>query len=276
MTGSLTHSTSDGNARRLDGRVAIVTGASRGIGLAIAQRLAAEGARVCITARKAEALREAASSFPDGSVLAVAGKADDPAHRSEVFSRVLEEWGPVDILVNNAGTNPAYGPLAELDLDAARKIMEVNVLATLAWTQQALAHGLDPDRLPEGTAPSRRNRIGCVINMSSVTGDVPSAGIGMYSVSKAAVSHLTRALAAELGPRVRVNAVSPAVVKTRFSRALYEGKEDQAVQVYPMRRLGTPADVAGAVAYLVSDDAAWVTGHVLTVDGGLLAAGGTA
>lgn len=262
--------------RRLDQRVAIVTGASRGIGLAIAQRLAAEGARVCMTARKPEPLREAAASFPAGSVLTVAGKADDPEHRAEVFRRVTEEWGPVDILVNNAGINPAYGPLSELPLDTARKIMEVNVLGTLAWTQEALANGLDADRLRSGTSPARGNLAGCVVNVSSVTGDVPSEGIGMYGVSKAAVSHLTRTLAAELGPRVRVNAVAPAVIKTRFSRVLYEGKEEQTAQQYPMRRLGTPEDVAGAVAYLVSDDASWITGHVLTVDGGLLAAGGTA
>lgn len=248
---------------KLSGRVAIVTGASRGIGLAIAERLAADGARVCITARKPEPLAEAAASFPEGSVLTVAGRADDPEHRAEVFSRIQAEWGRLDILVNNAGINPAYGPLAELDLDAARKIMEVNVLGTLAWTQDALSHGLDK----EG---------GCVVNITSVTGDVPSAGIGMYGVSKAAVSHLTRTLAAELGPRVRVNAVSPAVVKTRFSRALYEGKEEETTAQYPMKRLGAPEDVAGAVAYLVSDDAAWVTGQILTVDGGLLVAGGSA
>lgn len=244
---------------RLAGRVAIVTGASRGIGLAIAERLVAEGARVCVTARKPEPLEEAAASFPEGSVLAVAGRADDPAHRSEVFSRVLAAWGRLDVLVNNAGINPAYGPLTDLDLDVARKIMEVNVLGTLAWTQEAVSHG-----------------VGCVVNVTSVTGDVPSEGIGMYGISKAAVSHLTRTLAAELGPDVRVNAVSPAVIKTRFSRALYEGKEAETVARYPMKRLGAPEDVAGAVAYLVSDDAAWVTGQVLTLDGGLLVTGGTA
>ncbi|MGI5270411.1 SDR family oxidoreductase [Nonomuraea sp. CA-218870] len=248
---------------RLAGRVAIVTGASRGIGLAIARRLVAEGARVCVTARRPEPLEEAAASFPEGSVLSVAGRADDPAHRSEVFSRVLAAWGRLDVLVNNAGINPAYGPLADLDLAVARKTMEVNVLGALAWTQEAVVHGL-------GQAG------GCVVNVSSVTGEVPSQGIGMYGVSKAAVSHLTRTLAAELGPRVRVNAVSPAVIRTRFSRALYEGKETETGRHYPMKRLGTPEDVAGAVAYLVSDDAAWVTGQVLTIDGGLLVAGGSA
>ncbi|WP_406729107.1 SDR family oxidoreductase [Streptomyces sp. GD-15H] len=264
------HPTDQNNATqaagRLAGRTAVVTGASRGIGLAIAERLVAEGARVCITARKPEPLLEAARTLPDGSVLAVAGKADDPEHRAEVLDTVALEFGRLDILVNNAGINPAYGPVTEIGLDVARKVLEVNVLATLGWVQATLAH------------PQLRfaERHGTVVNLSSVTGDTPAPGIGLYSVSKAAVSHLTRALAAELGPDVRVNAVAPAVVKTRFAQALYENREDEVAAAYPMRRLGAPADVASAVAYLVSDDASWVTGHVLTVDGGLAVAGGTA
>lgn len=251
--------------RRLDGRVAVVTGASRGIGLAIAQRLAAEGAKVCITARKPDPLAEAAATMPGGNVIAVAGKADDPEHQRAVLDRVGEEFGHLDILVNNAGINPVYGPLVDLDLAAARKILEVNLLATLAWVQAAMRR--TDLRFAEG---------GSVVNLSSVSADTPSPGLGMYGVSKAAVAHLTRTLAAELGPAVRVNAVSPAVVKTRFARALYEGKEAETAAQYPMRRLGAPEDVAAAVAYLVSDEASWVTGHVLTLDGGLQAAGGTA
>lgn len=253
------------SSTRPGGEVAIVTGASRGIGLAIAQRLAAEGTRVCITARNQGPLHEVAATFPEGSVLAVAGKADDPAHRQEVFDRVAERFGRLDILVNNAGINPAYGPMVDLDLDAARKILDVNVLGTLAWIQEAVR------RTDTGFADGGR-----VVNVSSVTGDTPSPGIGMYGVSKAAVSHLTRTLAAELGPQVRVNAVAPAVVKTQFARALYEGKEGETAAGYPMKRLGIPEDVAAAVSYLVSADSGWVTGVVLTVDGGLATAGGTA
>ncbi|MFE5730486.1 SDR family oxidoreductase [Streptomyces sp. NPDC056528] len=256
----------DTGRSRLSGRTAIVTGASRGIGLAIAERLVSEGARVCLTARKAGPLEEAASALPQGSVITVAGKADDPEHRREVFDTVAREFGTLDILVNNAGINPAYGPLVELDLDAARKVLEVNVLATLAWVQDAVAH--EKLRFSEGR--------GTVVNLSSVTGETPSPGIGLYGVSKAAVSHLTRTLAAELGPEVRVNAVAPAVVKTRFAEALYEGKEAEVAMGYPMRRLGVPSDVASAVAFLASDDSSWVTGQVLTVDGGLMVAGGTA
>ncbi|MGW1298030.1 SDR family oxidoreductase [Streptomyces sp. NPDC002533] len=251
---------------RFSGRAAVVTGASRGIGLAVAQRLAAEGARVCITARKAGPLKDAAAAFPRGSVITVAGKADDAAHRHEVLDAVAREFGGLDVLVNNAGINPAYGPVVGLDLDVARKVLEVNVLATLAWVQDSVAH------------PKLRftERHGSVVNLSSVTGDTPAPGIGLYGVSKAAVSHLTRTLAVELGPEIRVNAVAPAVVKTRFAEALYEGKEDEVAADYPVRRLGVPADIASAVAYLASADASWVTGHILTVDGGLTVAGGTA
>ncbi|MFH9295000.1 SDR family oxidoreductase [Streptomyces sp. NPDC017520] len=251
---------------RFSGRVAVVTGASRGIGLAVAERLVAEGARVCITARKAGPLEEAAAALPPGSVVTVAGGADDPEHRREVFDTVAREFGGLDVLVNNAGINPAYGPVVGLDLDVARKVLEVNVLATLAWVQEAVAHpGL---RFTE--------RHGTVVNLSSVTGDTPASGIGLYGVSKAAVSHLTRTLAVELGPEVRVNAVAPAVVKTRFAEALYAGKETEVAADYPLRRLGVPSDIASAVAYLASEDSSWVTGHVLTVDGGLTVAGGTA
>ena len=252
--------------RGLSGKTAIITGASRGIGLAIAQDLVAHGARVCITARRPEPLEEAAAGFPKGSVIAVAGRSDDPEHRREVLDTVADTFGGLDILVNNAGINPVYGPLAELDLDAARKVFEVNVLGTLAWVQDAVHHsGLD-----------FRGRGGTVVNLSSVTGDTPSPGIGLYGISKAAVSHLTRTLAVELGPEIRVNAVSPALVKTKFAQALYEGKEDEVTRDYPLGRLGRPEDIASAVTYLSSSDSAWVTGQVLTLDGGLLAAGGRA
>ncbi|WP_203581614.1 SDR family oxidoreductase [Microbacterium hibisci] len=249
----------------LHGRTAIVTGASRGIGLAIAARLAAEGARVCLTARHADELDEAVASLPEGSAIGVAGAADDAEHRNAVLDRVVSEFGGLDILVNNAGINPVYGPVAELDLGAARKILEVNVVSTLAWTQEALRRGLG-----EG------GHGGSVVNLSSVTGAIPSPGIGWYGVTKAAVAHLTTTLAVELAPRVRVNAVAPAVVKTRFARALYEGREEEVAGGYPMGRLGVPDDVAGAVAFLVGDDASWITGQVLTLDGGLLGAGGAA
>lgn len=256
----------EGMPGRLSGRVAIVTGASRGIGLAIARRLVADGARVCITARMPEALAEALAAFPAGTAIAVAGNAEDPAHQASTLDRVATEFGRADILANVAGMNPVLGPLLELETKAARKILEVNVLAALGWVQALWRHpGL-------GFA----DRGGCIVNLSSVTGRTPSPGIGFYGVSKAAVAHLTTTLAAELGPSVRVNAVAPAVITTEFSRALYEGREEEVSATYPLRRLGVPDDVAGAVAFLVSDDAAWITGQTITIDGGLLAAGGRA
>jgi NAD(P)-dependent dehydrogenase (short-subunit alcohol dehydrogenase family) len=248
---------------RLTGKVAIITGASRGIGLGIAERLVAEGARVCLTARGEEGLASAVATLGGPEVaMAVAGKSDDPDHRAEAVRRVTEAFGPVDILVNNTGINPAFGPLISLDLGAARKILDVNVVGALGWVQEVCAAGMI-------------DRGGAIVSITSIAGIVPPPGISFYGVSKAALAHLTACLAVELGPIVRVNAVAPAVVKTRFATPLYEGREEEVAAAYPLRRLGEPADVAGAVAYLVSDDASWVTGQTLVVDGGVtLARGG--
>ena len=250
---------------RLEGKTAIVTGASRGIGLGIAHRFVDEGARVCITARKLKPLLEAAAEFPPGTVIAVAGKADDPNHHREVLEAVRANFDHLDILVNNAGINPVYGPLIDLELEVARKIIEVNVLATLAWVQGAVHF--------DGLGFAAH---GVVVNLSSVTAQVPAPGINWYGVSKAALEQLTRALAVELGPNIRVNAIAPAVVKTQFAKSLYEGKEAEVSSQYPLARLGTPEDIAAVAAFLASPDAQWITGQVINVDGGLLIAGGTA
>ena len=249
-------------AGRFEGKTAIVTGASRGIGLAIAQRLVDDGARVVITARKAEALEQAVAGLggPERAVF-VAGHADDADHQSETVATAIDTFGSLDLLVNNTGINPAYGPLMGLDLDAARKMIEVNCLAPIAWTQAAHRAWMGEHG-------------GAVVNVASVGGLRPAPGIAMYGGTKAMLIHLTEELAVELGPSIRVNAVAPAVVKTRFATALYEGREEEVAAAYPLKRLGVPDDVGSVVAFLLSEDAAWMTGQTLVIDGGLLLAGG--
>ncbi len=241
-------------------KVAIVTGASRGIGLAIAQRLVAEGARVLITARKPEALAAAVEALggPEHA-LAIAGRADDDAHQDEVVEAARATFGRLDFLVNNAGINPAYGPMLETDIAAARKVMEVNVLGAFSWTQKAVRAGLGTPEAPGGA----------IVNVASIAGLGATGVLGWYAVSKAALIHLTTELGYQLGPEVRVNAVAPAVVKTQFAQALYEGHEEEVAAAYPLRRLGVPEDIAGAVSFLLSSDSAWVTGQTLVVDGGV-------
>jgi 3-oxoacyl-[acyl-carrier protein] reductase len=239
-----------------DAPTAIVTGASRGIGLAVARALVDDGHRVCVTGRTETDLVEAVDLLGGAEHASyVAGRVDDAAHRDETVAATLQRWGSIDVLVNNAAVNPAYGPIIGIDLPAARKTLEVNVLGTLAWTQAVYTgwmaeHG------------------GSVVNLASAAGLHAAEGIGMYGASKAAVIALTRQLGHELGPRVRVNAVAPAVVKTRFAKALYDGRESEVAGPYPLERLGVPEDVAGAVAYLAAPAGRMVTGTVLLVDGG--------
>jgi len=239
--------------RRFDGKLALITAASRGIGYAIAERLVAEGARVVITARHEEPLREAAERLGVAAEW-VAGRADDADHRTAVFARI-RELGGLDLLVNNVGINPVYGPALEIDTAAARKILEVNVIGALDWTRDAVSSGL-------------RERGGAIVNIASIAGIGTSPGIAFYGISKAAVISLTTQLAYELAPGIRVNAVAPSIIKTDFAKALYEGRESDVAAQFPLRRLGTPEDVAGPVAFLLSDDAAWITGRTIVIDGG--------
>lgn len=245
--------------RRHEGAVAIVTGASRGIGLGIAERLVAEGARVVITARRAEALAEAVEHLGGpANAIGVAGNAADEAHQDEVVAAARDTFGGLHLLVNNTGINPSYGPMLEGDTDLARKVLDVNVVAAFSWIKKVVAAGIGDAEHPAA-----------VVNIASVAGLGASGVIGWYGVSKAALIHLTTELGHQLGPQVRVNAVAPAVVKTKFAEALYEGREEKVADAYPMKRLGTPEDIAGAVSFLLSADSSWITGQTMTIDGGV-------
>ncbi|MGW2899004.1 SDR family oxidoreductase [Streptomyces sp. NPDC001212] len=240
----------------LSSKVALVTGASRGIGYGIAEALVARGDRVCITGRNEEALKEAVEKLGSDRVVAVAGKAHDEAHRAEAVERVMEAFGRVDFLVNNAGTNPVFGPIADLDLNVARKVFETNVVSALGFAQRTW-HAWQKDNG------------GAIVNIASVAGLSASPFVGAYGVSKAAMINLTQQLAHEFAPRVRVNAIAPAVVKTKFAKALYEGREEEAAASYPLGRLGVPSDIGGAAEFLTSAQSDWVTGQTLVVDGGI-------
>ncbi|MFF7533452.1 SDR family oxidoreductase [Streptomyces bobili] len=247
----------------LSGKVALITGGSRGIGYGVAEALVARGDRVCITGRGEDALKEAVEKLGADRAIAVAGKAADEAHQATAVERTMEAFGRVDYLVNNAGTNPVFGPIAALDLNVARKVFETNVISALGFAQRTW-HAWQKDNG------------GAIVNIASVAGLAPSPFIGAYGVSKAAMINLTQQLAHEFAPGVRVNAIAPAVVKTKFAQALYEGREAEAAAAYPLARLGVPSDIGGAAAFLTSEQSDWVTGQTLVVDGGMFLNAGVA
>ncbi|UGY94823.1 SDR family oxidoreductase [Streptomyces gobiensis] len=238
------------------GRVALITGGSRGIGYGIAETLIARGDRVCITGRNEDSLKEAVDKLGADRAMGVAGKAHDEAHQATAVEGTMEAYGRVDYLINNAGTNPVFGPIAELDLAVARKVFDTNVISALGFAQRTWAAW-------------QKEHGGAIVNIASVAGLSASPFVGAYGISKAAMVNLTQQLAHEMSPGVRVNAIAPAVVKTKFAVALYEGREEEVVRSYPMGRLGTPEDIGGAAAFLTSDQSGWITGQTLVVDGGL-------
>jgi NAD(P)-dependent dehydrogenase (short-subunit alcohol dehydrogenase family) len=244
---------------RVDGKVALVTGASRGIGEAIVRELLGAGAEgVVITGRKADTLEPLAAELGD-RVVPVVGNVTDEAHATEAVARAVETFGSCDLLVNNAGTNPAAGLITDVDLAAVDKTWDVNLRAPLVWARAAW----------QG---SMKERGGAIVSIGSVGGLQPSPAIGAYNVSKAAVHHLTRQLAHELAPSVRVNAVAAAIVKTKLSEMLWSWDEEAVANAHPLQRLGSPEDVARAVVFLLSDASSWITGVILPVDGGVTGA----
>ena len=248
---------------RVDDKVALVTGASRGIGEAIAAELLSSGARgVVITSRKPDNIEAAAERLgePD-RVLAVVAKADEPEHAADAVARAVGHFGVCDILVNNAGTSPAVGSLATVDLGAVQKTWAVNQFGPLLYAREAWNQWMEA-------------RGGAIVNIASIAGLEPSAWLGAYNVSKAGVIHLTRQLAHEMAPTVRVNAVAPAVVRTQLAEALWKDREAEAAAAHPLARIGEPSDIANAVVFLASDAASWITGVTLPVDGGATGASG--
>ncbi|WP_067465947.1 SDR family oxidoreductase [Nocardia amamiensis] len=247
------------------GKSALVTGASRGIGKAVAAELLGRGANVLITARKKDPLDEAADELRElghqGQVVALAGNSGVAEDRAAAVERAVTEFGSLDVLINNTGINPVFGSLMDADLDAVRKIFDVNVVAALGYIQEAYRAWM-------------RDHGGAVVNVASVAGIRSTGVIAAYGASKAALIRLTDELAWQLGPKIRVNAVAPGVIKTKFADALYSADEERAASVYPMKRLGSPEDVARLIGFLVSDEAAWITGETVRVDGGLLSTGG--
>ena len=239
---------------RLDGRVALVTGASRGIGRAIAATFAAAGAQVMICSRKEDALRDAAESM-DGDVAIVAANVGDVAAGEACVAATLQRFGRLDILVNNAAANPYYGPMLEIDPARFDKIMQVNLRGPLLWAQAAWNGAM-------------RESPGVILNISSGGSAYPSAGLGVYDMAKAALNHLTRQLAGEIAP-TRVVGIAPGLIKTDFSQVLVDTMGDQLAAKLPARRLGEPDDVAALALYLVSDHSSYITGETYFVDGGL-------
>ena len=244
----------------LSGRVALVTGASRGIGSAIAETLAEHGANVVLSSRKqadldAEAGRINARYAEKATPIAAhAGRQED---LERLVQDVMSRFSRIDILVNNAGTNPYFGPVLGAELSAWDKTFEVNlrgyfILTKLVYEAWMEAHG------------------GAIVNISSIGGLRPGIGLGVYNITKAGVIMLTRQLAREIGGKVRVNAVAPGLVKTRFAEALWGNQEilDRVLAQNPMGRIGVPDEIAAAVLFLASDAASYVNGEVLVVDGG--------
>jgi NAD(P)-dependent dehydrogenase (short-subunit alcohol dehydrogenase family) len=247
----------------LDGRVALVTGGSRGIGRAASLALADAGAKVAVSSRKEAACQAVVAEIEErgGEALSAPGNAGSAEDAERVVGAVMERWGRLDVLVNNAVTNPEFGPLLSHSQRALDKVFEVNVKGPLTFIRLAVDAWMGANG-------------GSVINMASIAGLTPDPGMGAYAATKAALISMTRVLARELGPqRVRVNAVAPGVVRTDFARMLVETPEiyEEILRKSAVGRVAEPDEIAGPILWLASDAASYVTGSVILVDGGHLA-----
>jgi NAD(P)-dependent dehydrogenase (short-subunit alcohol dehydrogenase family) len=240
-------------------RTVLVTGASRGIGKATAVAFAAQGCDVVLTSRNQEALDEVAkeilAAHPGVGVLAHAAHAAEPEQAGACVDAAVARFGRIDVLVNNAGTNPFFGPLMDIGPVVAEKTVRLNQFGVVLWSQ-----------LVWKASMSRHG--GAIVNVASVGGLLTEPGIGYYNATKAAVIHLTRQLAAELAPTVRVNGVAPGVVRTHLAKALWENYEEQLNAALPLGRIGEPDDIAESITFLAGEKASWITGQTLVIDGG--------
>jgi NAD(P)-dependent dehydrogenase (short-subunit alcohol dehydrogenase family) len=247
----------------LTGKVAVITGSSRGIGRAIAERMAEQGARVVISSRKPGPCDEVCAGInarAPGHAVAIPANISSKADLQQLVDGTRQAFGQIDILVCNAASNPYYGPMSGISDEAFRKVLENNIIAQ-NWLIQMV--------VPE----MRERRDGAVVIISSIGGLHGSPVIGAYSISKAADMQLARNLAVELGPdNIRVNCIAPGLVKTDFARALWDTPEGEtrALEHTPLRRHGEPDDIAGAAVFLASRAGAWTTGQTLVIDGGVM------
>ena len=248
---------------QLDNKVAIVTGASKGIGEAMARGLAEFGAKVVISSRKRESVDAVAESFQNDGLeaIAIAANMGNVEEAQTLIDQTVDAYGGIDIIINNAAANPVFGPIQNTEERAFDKILDVNLKG--------------PFELCKKAYPILKQRGGgSIINISSIGGLTPERGIGIYSVSKAGLINLTKVMAQDWGAdNIRVNAICPGLIKTKFSEALWGNEPilDRFLQQIPLNRVGTSDDVAGLAVYLASDAAAYCTGGVYLIDGGYTA-----
>ncbi|MDA2969600.1 MAG: SDR family oxidoreductase [Actinomycetota bacterium] len=232
-------------------KTVLITGGSRGIGLATALRFSKEGWNVYITSRKEENLQAVLKDHPN--LKGFVAKADDIVAASTTCQSIIEEIGSLDVLINNAGTNPSAGSILEVELSAIQKTWDVNLMGPLMWSREAVKAGLKDS----------------ILNVCSVGGIKPSHFMGAYNVSKAGLIYMTKQLAMELAPEIRVNGIAPAVVKTKLSEMLWADEETSS-NLHALKRLGEPEDISNLIYFLSSEEASWITGEVVTIDGGFL------